>query len=332
MAGEKLLEAFAWVDPALVEDARTAAERRGGVGRRVLVIALAAALVLALGTAAYGYFSGADWFKSWFQNRGREPLTQGQEAYIEGAAVDVGQSVTADGWTVTAQTALADNYDICVKTRIDPPAGADTADNYLLEDAALLDGDGKEIRFSRSTGNVRGFQEAGAFYCVWSLSVEPGNSGATFLNVRPLTLQFGGIKADNETVAEGPWRFELDLPAEGTRAVELLDEPFPCKGRTVEDYTEAGVMESYYDITLLSLQVRPLRIQVQYRSGREEKFGDGLTISVVLKDGTVVPTGATGGSFGSHLADCSFELAAPVLPEEIAYIQLPAGYTVPMSE
>ena len=331
MAGEKLLEAFAYVDPALVEDARAGAKRRSGAGRRTLAIALAAALVLALGATAYGYLSGADWFKTWFSNRDREPLTQGQEAYIENAAVDVGQSVTASGWTVTVETALVDQYDIYVKTRIDPPAGVVPSDNCKLDGAAILDADGKKIPFSRRSESLTYYQEAGAWYCVWSQSVEPVSGEDAYLDGRPLTLTFDSITVDGETVAEGPWCFTLDLPAGGTKAVELLDEPFPCKGRHLS-YEDGQITESYYDVTLMSLEVRPLRLRVQYRSEREEEFGDGLPLSVVLKDGTVVPTGYAGGGVGSGLADCSYELAAPVLPEEIAYVQLPAGYTMPMPE
>ena len=331
MAGEKLLEAFACVDPALVEDARTGAQTRRNPGRRALMIALAAALVLALGATAYGYFSGADWFKTWFSNRDREPLTQGQEAYIEGAAVDVGQSVTAGGWTVTVETALADQYDIYVKTRIDPPAGVTPEDNCKLEGAAILDADGKKIPFSQRSESLTYYQEAVAWYCVWSQSVEPVSSEAAYLDGRPLTLAFDSIMVNDEVVVEGPWRFTLDLPAGGTQAVELLSEPFPCKGRSLA-YEDGGITESYYDVTLLSLEVRPLRLRVQYRSEKEQELGDGLPISVVLKDGTVVPTGYAGGGVGSGLADCRYQLAAPVLPEEIAYIRLPAGYTVHMPE
>ena len=331
MAGEKLLEAFAYVDPELVQDARTGAERRNNTGRRALMIALAAALVLALGATAYGYLSGADWFKTWFSNRDREPLTQGQEAYIEGAAVDVGQRVTAGGWTVTVETALADQYDIYVKTRIDPPAGVTPEDNCKLEGAVVLDADGQKIPFSQRTESITYYQEAGAWYCVWSQSVESVSGETAYLDGRPLTLTFDSITVDGETVAEGPWRFTLDLPAGGTQAVELLDEPFPCKGRSIS-YEDGEITESYYDVTLLSLEVRPLRLRVQYRSEKEQELGDGLPLSVVLKDGTVVPTGFSGGSFGSHMADCRYQLEAPVLPEEIAYIQLPAGYTVPMPE
>ncbi len=331
MAGEKLLEAFACVDPELVQDARMGAQERRSTGRRALMIALAAALVLALGATAYGYLSGADWFKTWFSNRDREPLTQGQEAYIEGAAVDVGQSVTADGWTVTVETALADQYDIYVKTRIDPPAGTVPADDCKLEGAAILDADGQEIHFSQRSESLTYYQEAGAWYCVWSQSVESVSGEAAYLDGRPLTLAFDSVTADGRTVAEGPWRFTLDLPDRDAQAVELLSEPFPCKGRRLS-YEDGEVTESYYDVTLLSLEVRPLRLRVQYRSEKEKELGDGLPLSVVLKDGTVVPTGFSGGGFGSHMADCRYQLAAPVLPEEIAYIQLPAGYTVPMPE
>ena len=330
MTGEKLLEAFAWVEPSLVLDARTGA-RRGNASRRALVIALAAALVLALGATAYGYLSGADWFKTWFSNRDREPFTQDQEAYIEGAAVDVGQSVTAGGWTVTVETALADRYDIYVKMRIDPPAGTDPADNCKLEGTTVLDADGKKIPFSWRSESVTYYQEAGAWFCVWSQSVEPVSGEPAYLNGRPLTLEFDRIAAGGEAVAQGPWRFTLDLPAGGTPAVELLDGPFPCKGRHLS-FEDGQVTESYYDITLLSLQIRPLGIQVKYRSEKDQQFGDGLPISVVLKDGTVVLTGSSGGGMGSGMADFHYRLEAPVLPEEIAYIQLPAGYTVPMSK
>ena len=70
--------------------------------KRIITLALAAALLLALGVTAWAVLDPGEWFKYYFSLGGE--LTEGQQEYIDSAAVGIGQSASADGWTVTLES------------------------------------------------------------------------------------------------------------------------------------------------------------------------------------------------------------------------------------
>ena len=336
---ELLLEAVGGVDPALVEEAREVAWSRRRTVRRALTLALAAALVLALSATAYGYFGGADWFKSWFADRSGG-LTASQEAYIDANAADIGQSVTVNGWTVTVNSALADQYDFCILLRIDPLAGTKLdADGGVIDMGDLSIGrtDGADRGAeSGHTGGIVWSEDGGGLTCVWTQGITARQgSDFSYLDGAERTVRLERLRVGPDTVVEGPWEFTLTLPTGGGEAAELAPEPVPCQGERLVLREGQGYERQTVDMTLTSFRLTALGAvaKMEYDPDTREK-GAMLTlpVTVVLADGTQIETTALGGAYGDSQAEFRYQFSAPVALPEVDHVQLPGDVALPMPE
>lgn len=335
---ELLLEAVGGVDLALVEEAREVAWSRRRTGRRALTLALAAALVFALSATAYGYFGGADWFKSWFADRSGS-LTASQEAYIDANAADIGQSVTVNGWTVTVRSVLADQYDFCILLRIDPPAGTklDADSGAELRDLSIGRTDGADKgAVSGLTGGVVWSEEDGGLTCVWTqgITARPG-SDFSYLDGAERTVRLERLHSGPDAVIEGPWEFTLTLPTSGGEAAELAPEPVPCQGERLIVRAGEGYERQSLDMTVISLRLTALGAvaKVEYDPDTREK-GALLTlpVTVVLTDGTEIKASDLGGAYEDSQAEFRYQFPSPVVLSEVDHVQLPGGVMLPMPE
>ncbi len=336
---ELLLEAVGGVDLALVEEAREVAWSRRRTGRRALTLALAAALVFALSATAYGYFGGADWFKSWFADKSGG-LTASQAAYIDANAADIGQSVTVNGWTVTVRSALADQYDFCILLRIDPPAGTKLdADGGVIDmrDLSIGRADGADKgAASGHTAAVIWSEEGGGLTCVWTQGITARQgSNFSFLDGAERTVRLERLRVGPDTVVEGPWEFTLTLPTSGGEAAELAPEPVPCQGERLVVREGEGYERQSLDMTVTSFQLTALGAvaKVEYDPDTREK-GAMLTlpVTVVLADGTEIKTTDLGGAYGDSQAEFRYQFPSPVVLSEVDHVQLPGGVMLPMPE
>ena len=337
---ELLLEAVGGVDPALVEDARSMGGTRRQTGRRALTLALAAALALALSATAYAWFSGADWFKSWFGDRSGG-LTASQEAYSDANAADVDQSVTVNGWTVTVRSALADQYDFCILLRIDPPAGTKLKGDGLIHMDDLSSGrtDGADRGAAGGqTGGVIWSEENGGLTCVWTqgVTVLP-DSDFSYLDGAERTVRLERLHTGPDTVAEGPWEFTLTLPASGGEAVELAPEPVPCQGEKLVLREGQASERQTVDVTLTSFRLTALGAAARVEYGPDAwETGTGtvptLPVTVVMTDGTEIKISGLGGAYGDGQAEFRYQFSSPVVLPEVDHILLPGGAELPMPE
>lgn len=336
---ELLLEAIGGVDPALVEDARSwdGAHRR--TGRRALTLALAAALVLALSATAYAWFSGADWFKGWFADRSGG-LTASQEAYIDANAADIGQSATANGWTVTVRSALADQYDFCILLRIDPPAGTKLdGDSGVIElgDLSIGRTDGADRgAASGMTGSVVWSEEDGDLTAVWTQGITARQgSDFSYLDGAERTVRLERLHLGPDRVIEGPWAFTLTLPTGGGEAAELAPEPVPCQGERLAVREGQGYERQSLDMTLTSLRLTALGAvaKVEYDPDTREKGTLlRLPVTVVLADGTEIRVTDLGGAYEDSQAELRYQFSSPIVLPEVDHVLLPGGVTLPMPE
>ena len=333
-----LLLAIGEVDPALVLEARQMDGKGRRTVRRALTAALAAVLALAMAVTAYGYFSGADWFKGWFAGR-TGGLTASQEAYIEANAAEIGQSATVNGWTVTVRSALVDQYDFCILMQVDPPAGTklDADGDIQLQGRSLDRTDGMDK--GADTGGMESIiwseAEGGGLTCLWTRSVSvPQGSGFSFLDGAERTLRLERLCIGPDEVAEGPWEITLTLPTSGGEAVELVTEPVPCQGEIFTALDQAAGRRPL-DMTVTSLRLTALGVEarVGYHMADKEP-GEVITLPVtlVLTDGTEIQVNGMGGAVGGGMAWFHFPFSAPVVLADVDHVLLGGGVTIPMPD
>ena len=360
---EMLLEAMDGVDPALVRAARTmGGQKRRGARRRAITVLLAAVLTLALATTAYAYLSGADWFKSWFAKISDMELTPGQMEYIEEQTVDVGQSVTKNGWTVTVETAMADQNRAYIMLGIKAPAGTDlfAGEGTFFPDLDLISTDPAMGEYDIYIETAQRVEDGDGLNHTARLLCEAFIKTDIIDYSYPWVLTLGDFRTiayiQNEPVetlhGEGPWSVEFYMTSPVAEEVELISEPMVCQGQRSRrlreeekaDHVEAAeenivsvwedqMMEDvwfvteYVDILLTSFKLSPLGASCTYEySGDDEGYPTLIAwdVQAVMKDGSAV---AFEGGTGTL-----FYFPAPIDISEVDHIQLPNGYTIPMPE
>ena len=220
------------------EEGVNAVDKRKNI-KRMAVLALAAALVLALGATAWAALDGAEWFKSWFATSSRTELTEGQKEYIDRAAVDVGQSVTASGWTVTLDSAMTDGERVYMNLTARPEdEGTKVVDTILRGQLTSADPAAPEDLFTG--GGMSKFDRTDETITqIMEMSVNSKYLDQAIDFSYPLTLTVDYLTNGydgEETYIEGPWVFEFTVtPGEGGE-MELVTEPFTARARFVHTY------------------------------------------------------------------------------------------------
>ena len=207
--------------------------------KRMAVLALAAALVLALGVTAYAALDGAEWFRKWFAASSGTELTEGQMEYIDQAAADVGQSVTAGGWTVTLDSAMTDGEHVFMNLTARPEDGETELHNTDLYGLLTsTDPDAPEDLFYGAAMSSFDQKDGAAIQLVEkTVHSKYLDRDIDFSYPLVLTLEYLENGPDGEeTYVEGPWVFEFTVtPGEGGE-MELVTEPFTARARFVHTY------------------------------------------------------------------------------------------------
>ncbi len=322
--------------------------------KRMAVLALAAALVLALGATAYAALDGAAWFKNWFAGQTQSELTEGQIEYIDRAAVGVGQSVTAAGWTVTLDAAMTDGERVFMTLTARPEEEGTkvlgtclrgqlaSADPAVPED--LFTGGGMS-QFDRTDKTLTQIMET-------SVNSKYLDQAIDFSYPLTLTVDYLTNGPDGEeTYIEGPWVFEFTVtPGEGGE-MELVTEPFTAKARFAHEYLngepyERGTLEpgtmidnddgfeieyEDVDVTVTSLKLNPMGAVCTYVYEGEYAEGDGpesgpdigWDLDVELADGSgqaeVVASGC-GWEENQQARVTRYEFAAPIDLSEVTAV------------
>ncbi len=350
MTREELTEALSgvageYVTAALRYDPDGAALREGddNMGRRkhikrIAVLALAAALVLALGATAYAALDGAAWFKSWFAAAGQSELTEGQMAYIDQAAAGIGQSVTADGWTVTLDAAMTDGQYCYMKLDVQAPEGTGPVlpfpDGILVSadpDAPddLFSGGGSSIPLDNGTDGVYSFLQE---KCVPLELLDQGPDWSYPLTLTLTELRDG--RGENALLSEGPWVFQFTVTPPEQKEVELVTEPFAAKGK-IDYYYYKGVpldqaelepgtmldartgltrVTEDVTVTVTSLKLSPMGAVCTYEFQPREKqtVVDPWDLEVAYAGGTAVISGTSNHWPAEDVCVMSIEFAAPI--------------------
>ena len=258
--------------PALLRQAKASMRKEqtmhtDHMTKRVVTLALAAALLLALSVTAYAVLGPGDWFKDFFAGLTGETLTEGQQAYIDGAATPIGQSVTADGWTLTLQSAMTDGKRVYMKLDIRSEDGAAAVRNPVAQGrltSAAPDAPGD--LFLGSAASYPEGETDGVFTQVMEKSVlarlgeDPDFSQPLTLTVYRLEDVYG---EDRDLLGEGPWEFTFTLaPAEDGPA-ELIAEPIVCHARYAHMTLDGAPYDPAKDPTTPAPDGSPVEVPVE---------------------------------------------------------------------
>ena len=350
MNAEDLLYAIGDVNDEALYDARFGTPVSKGFGlRRMAAIALAAVLLLTMGVTAVGYYSGADWFARYFSRFVEQGLTDGQKQFVDSHAVEIGESVTRNGYTLTLDSIVMDSQRLYVKLMVEAPGDVDlkTAHCSLLAsytcviDGAeypLVSGGTEDEKYTDRMGEPNVLTIMGEyFYYLPEEVIAYGESVSCRLRVERMSFD-SILHPEQQWDVEGPWEIDFVLQP-NTAAVELLSEPVTVTVGDVEcGWNNKDVGHSLYGKTwqteVRSMQLSPLGLgMVNTRpEGYEENSLVLISIRGVLRDGSTVLLQEEFGSWrsGEECESRLFSVSAPLETEALLYLEFEDGTRVEM--
>lgn len=329
MTGKELLMGLGAIDETFYEEAEQPLPSR----RRRIVIAVLVAALLALAGCSCAALTQAQWFRNFFGRR--QPLSRGQNAYIEENVQSLGQSVTVDRYRLTLESALAEERTACIRLRLEGPGLRDMYSVGFLP-RPLADGTGKEAVFFRKGRTPQ--EESPYIQGMWS-SVSEGDSVSILLWLEqslssqtpfearvPYILHLTDPEASPfgespKRLQEGEWDFEVVFDHLSREQVELLTNPVTTVS---PDYP--GV-----SLELTSWKLRSLGMDVKFAAGSQDYLGRSCLEDavLVLKDGTRVGAYPL---FYDPDGTATYTLDCPIDIREADFVQLRDGTRLPVPE
>lgn len=340
MTPEKLLDAIGDIGSTAILDARAEYKKRWTLsGKRLLPILAAALIALVLATAAAAHYGAGDWFRGLFAGRVGEVLTPGQGQYIDENTVEIGQSLAVEGWTVTAVSAVGDDYHAFIRLHVTAPE--DTvldSGSYLFEDGSLS----PAVPGGNTAGNILSTGTR------WTL-VEDGcdsDNSVTLLYEVEVSVSAGSdfsyrdgneweLRMENfcvwqdeqkKVLQKGVWnaRFTF-VDADGEpEKLEFIDAPVTCTGQRM--------MGDGAEVSITSFRLTPFGADCEYKFDQDDtpEALDFFGLQVVMKDGSTAALAPRSGGVDSEtgIGSAQFALDAPIALTDAAYITLPDGTAI----
>ena len=284
-----------------------------------------------------------------FANQSGEPLTPDQYRFIDENAVGIGQSVTADGYTVTVDSAICDAYTLYLVLKIEGPedvkvdpvsegenlifghascksTGTNPRTGYLVSKSrswsTLDDGDGQEntVTLLMKESYVMSADSDGVY-----------TDGELWrLQLADLTLITGELSDKKTILAEGGWSFEFPL-TEASESVEFLSAPVIClaqggglngPGEGVEIMVESFVLSPFGAVCQYSLL-----------PGSTPEAVDIPNVYLVMKDGSMVQaqpkSGGVADAGGTYKGHMSYTFDSPLILHDVTMLLLPGDVQIP---
>ena len=316
--------------------------------RSSATVVFAAILALSMAVVAVAVVT-SDWLPIFFASRSGNTLTPKQYEFLEEKSVNIGQSVTEDGYTVTVDSAICDAQNLFLIIRVKGPEGVKLAPapddgscffdyakcestgtypktGYLIGSSAswrrLDDGDGKEntVTFIHQKQRVMssGSNQVYTDGEIWRL------------HLADLTVRAGAPTYEKTILAEGGWSFAFPL-TEVNGEMELISSPVVC---VAQAGGEASSKESI-EMMVTSFVLRPFGATCSYSfiPGVRPESVDILDVHLVMKDGSTViakpRSGGGAGGVGSTGGTMTYTFDAPIMLDEVDYLVLPENVQVP---
>ncbi len=295
--------------------------------RKMAFAAIIAALIVGLLGCTYVMVSESEWYQALFSSKNKQPLAVTQADYITSNTHKFKNCVTANGFTITLESAFASSDYACLKLRIENDSGeAMDADLYSFD--VDFTADPPERFFSRSDAPSAAYDfhtrlaededktdsSAIVLYEVlpaWDnrFGFEPGIDYKIWIpNLYADYDARDGHPYHRECLSEnGSWEIHFEFDRIEDDEIELIKAP---------------VRVSYQNVSigLTSLRLRGMSVIAEYADRNDGKGIVCLSNAVVvLKDGTRISMRPH--TFGFDRAILT--LNAPAPPSEVDYIELP---------
>lgn len=150
---------------------------------------------------------------------------------------------------------------------------------------------------------------------------------------------------EKELLASGQWKFVIELAEADSGELELLDSPVSAKvwvSRTGE--VELEGMDAIEDVTLTSIRITPLHVEVSFEMPEPSDSFVGVfidaaafapppgtdgtdyeNIAIVMKDGTEISLFQSTGAKDVAILTAS----SPIVPEEVNCLRMSDGTRIP---
>ena len=291
--------------------------------RRIALIAAAAVLVLAVGTAgATGILrSAAEVFSPLFCG------APAQTEIIDKIGYPVGASDTDNGVTVTADAVMGDAYNAVIVYTISRDDGTRLLPEDITGEMLLVHGNGTDLSILGGSHGSSYFvvedPAASSIQMVETVSADKPINDCTATGVFENLYKWDEEAGEAVPIIEGKWRLKFKMTYEDSSVTLSGGETFTQDGMT---------------FTIDSITLSPVAYKVDYTvdsevvwsnsgSGRQseedrlttQRYFENVEILLTLTDGTVIDLSNAGGSIGPEdgVTVCSKgEVFSEVLPME----------------
>ncbi|MCI7638601.1 MAG: DUF4179 domain-containing protein [Clostridiales bacterium] len=330
MNGKSLLIGLSCIDPKYIEESEKDTPARHVIAWKPLLIAAVIAALLLAG-CGYVVLSEAQWLQSFFSRQKGQPLSQGQSAYIEQNTQVIGQSVTVNGYTVTVESAIAEERVACIRLRLEGPGLADIHSGDFRP-RPLADGRGYESLFFEKghasaeespygLGRWIFSPDGNAISILIQLDQSANPDAPSFEAGVPYVLHLtdlyvNGFGQTERILTEGTWDFEIVFDHLNTDSAELISLPITITHENIS-------------LRVTSVKLRTMGIDVRFAPGAYDYLGrDCFEDSwVVLKDGTRV---SVFPQFYNPRGSAGLSLDCPIDLKEVDYVEFRDGTRLSM--
>ena len=306
-------------------------------------VLIAAAIIVTLAVSAFAAEIGATWFQQFFADEYGTELSEAQIAYIEENALPINESKTVDGYTLNVESVLNDAKTFYIKLNLYAPEGVEILDSeyFSFEQMSLLvhgeEQPWEQWGYSQLYDENKKDNHLSIIMQIRFAEDTDTNflltGGGVTLRITNLSKSYGFyFDRKTEQLAEGTWQFDLHFATtqEDLWERELISEPVPCM--MVKDLTKEET-----EIFLTSVCLRALTTDVVYDypdgadlerlywRGMKVIKKDGTSVNVMPSDGSIQPTDTQVTGY------MSFETEAPIVLDEVAYIEFPGGAQIPVN-
>lgn len=353
MKPETVLEALTDIDSGFITDAHTPIPARKPARRRITVLIAAVVTLMALSMTALAADDIAGWFRQYFAKQSDTPLTPVQIEFIEENEQVFNNSQIHNGYTIELKSAIGNRKTAYITLGITAPKQISLSDwdtlhfgNGIVTDeqgtfpglvSIMLqdDQDGLD-NTAEVLLIVEQYIESDS---LWTIQIDtvygenydrdyelelihtkyanqPDMTGFTseeMAKIYPRTL-----------LAEGSWKFKVEIPDSTIESVEFITEPINLSA--IIDTSKEGEIAT---VSMTSFVLRPLDASIYYKLpfdegeplGYSERF-ISVFAQVVMKDGSYIPLRKSWGG-----AKCELKLLAdaPIILEEVEHILLADG-------
>ena len=294
------------------------------------ITAIVAVLILLTGCAAF----------PWHSDQGQELLTEDTNGEQNGFSIEL-KSVVSESYTAYATFGLTAPEDIDFSDVLDGHSNGslgfsdcqtDIPANVSCE--VLDDGDGKNNTLK---------------IVVTIQPVIAQGAPSAFGSGKTCEIVFSDVvyhrENEKELLASGQWKFVIELAEADSGDLELLDSPVSAKvwvSRTGASESEG--MDAIEDVTLTSVRVMPLHVEVSFEMPEPSDSFVGVfidaaafapppgtdgadyeNIAIVMKDGTEISLFQSTGAKDVAILTAS----SPIVLEEVDCLRMSDGTRIP---